>query len=391
MNRQLDARWLREICRDVARDPLPDLDWERIGQGVFQSLESPSRTIPLRPAAPIWPRLAAVAAVAALAAGLVLSVSPSSPPVALQATPTLPVVQARELTPNPDGFHTPQRGVEFVTHESALTFNHEGWALFRLHPGGRLQISRLDDRVELNLVQGGIDATIHKHSAEEVFTVRVGNLRAAVHGTVFSIERRDSTMHVEVHQGSVAVGPAARHGTTEGWLVTAPSSGLFDFERPDRLSTRSIVARPIVIEPMPGVAKVEPAVAAAESMESEEAEQRKAAPAAQPQPKPSVEAVLENPSLPEKLTPSLAASTLQSLARQIQTCHHNAVPKRNDGVTIRASTTVTIHVAPDGHVVFARFDPPLSPAAQSCASKAVQSARFPAARVESQLTLPVSM
>jgi hypothetical protein len=272
-----------------------------------------------------------------------------------------------------------------VTSDSPLTFNHEGWALFRLNPHGRLQVTSLGDRVELTLVEGKVDATVTRQSLDDRFTVRVGNMRAAVHGTVFSIERRDHTMHVEVQQGSVAVGPVARLGTTEGWLVTAPSTGLFDLERAVRLSSRSTVSHPIVIEPARAFVEVQP-----DALEEVKPADTKVSAASRPQAKPKVEEA-RDPSLPEQLTPALAANTLRSLARQIEICHHNAVPKRTEGVTIRASTTVTIQVAPDGHVVFARFDPPLSPVAQLCASSAVQSASFPRARVESVLILPISM
>jgi hypothetical protein len=94
-------------------------------------------------------------------------------------------------------------------------------------------------------------------------------------------------------------------------------------------------------------------------------------------------------SLPESLTKELASASLANIAREVESCYRRNMPRGNEGVTIHAQTTVNIRIAPDGHVVFARFDPPLAPEAQACASGVVQSATFPRARTESVLVLPL--
>ncbi len=367
MTRRFDARWLREMAEEVARAPGQDLNWDRIEQGVFDQLDArPPRSLP-RPAVTAWPRVLGAAAVAAVAAGLVLTAS-HTPRGPLEPT----TASVRDLT-------------EVVAQDHPVAFEHAGWARFRLGHPGKLRVLRMDDRVDLHLVEGKLEADVTRlQGTKETVTVRAGNLRVSVHGTVFSVELRDGTLRVQVQRGSVAVGPASR-GVTEGWLVTGPSTGVFDLARNRRLHGFPSVSDPIFLVPPP-------------------------APSTEPAPPPTVKGDVDldprpgikppsrpthldppaEPSLPEVLTTDLAAATLQRIAQDVTACYRNALP-RTDGVTIRAQTRISIRVAPDGHVAFARFDPPLSPRAQTCASSVVQRAAFPRARVESVLELPLRL
>ncbi len=183
----------------------------------------------------------------------------------------------------------------------------------------------------------------------------------------------------------MAVGPASS-GTTEGWLVSAPSAGTFSLREHVRLSSEPLVSSPRVFdEPSkPEVAVVDEPKPAPRA----EIEQPKIA---TPKLPATPEDAQPSAPVPEKLTPELAAVPLAKIKHQVIACYRDSIPKDNDGVTIHAHTTINIRVAPDGHVTFARFDPPLAPKAQSCASGVVQQALFPKARTESVLALPLSL
>jgi len=368
------------MAREVAEEPVPDVDWDSVENRVFDRLEEPGRPLMLAPPAPVWPRIAAIAAIAAgIAFGVSWSASKTEPP----HQPTASVVHAQDLKPAENGFVTANAGTELVTENAPITVKHEGWAEFRLAADSRVRVQRLDDRVALDLIKGKVDAQVTKRGGEEIFTVLVDGMRVAVRGTIFSVERMGDTMRVEVRRGSVAVGPTSP-GTTEEWLVSSPSAGTFSLREHVRLSSEPLVSSSHVFEEpsKPEVAVVDEP----EPAPTSEIDRPKVAP-------PKLPATDEPPSapVPEMLTPELATVPLAEIKRLVAACYRDSIPKNNDGVTIHAHTTINIRVAPDGHVAFARFDPPLAPKAQSCASAVVQQARFPKARTESVLSLALNL
>lgn len=383
MKRQPDAKWLRKMAREVANEPVPDLDWESVENRVFDRLEEPGRPLMLAPPTPVWPRIAAIAAIAA---GIALAVSWSASNTEAPHQATASVVHARDLKPAQNGTVTASAGTELVTEEVAVTIEHEGWAKFRVAADSCVRVQRLDDRVALNLIKGKVDAQVTKRGGEEIFTVLVDGMRVAVRGTIFSVERSGDTLRVEVTRGAVAVGPASP-GTTEGWLVSAPSAGTFSLREHVRLSSEPLVPSPRVFEEP---SKPEVAVAGEpEPTPRPELEQPKVAATKLPAP-PETDDQPSAP-VPEMLTAELAAVPLAEIKRLVTACYRDSLPKDNEGVTVHAHTTLNIRVAPDGHVAFARFDPPLAPKAQSCASGVVQQARFPEARTESALVLALNL
>ncbi len=383
MKQHLDARWLRDMAEEVAKAPRQELNWDRIEQGVFERLDAHGPRLLPRPSVAAWPRVLGAAAIAAVAAGLVLTASRTPGP----GNPLEPTFVA--LQPDDVSQGKVEARTELVADDHPVTFEHAGWARFRLSPPGRLRVLRMDDRVALHLLEGKVEADVTRQNIDEAVTVRAGNLRVSVHGTLFSVELRDGTLRVQVERGSVAVGPASR-GVTEGWLVTGPSTGVFDLARSRRLHGFASVSDPISLVPPPSPSTQAPSLPKVE-VGAEPAPDAKApthSPAPVDPPAPISSSLPE--ALPEVLTADLAAATLESIAQGVTACHRNAVPN-TDGVTIRVQTRISIRVAPDGHVAFARFDPPLSPRAQTCASGVVQGATFPRARVESLLELPLRL
>ena len=370
MRTQPDAKWLREMAREIANEPVPEVDWEKLEQGVFDSLEQPGKPIRFEARPPVWPRVAAVAAVAA---GLALVVSWSASRftelVPSGHTPTEPVAKVQGTTPSRV---EDMVGSVLVTEDEPMTVEHEGWARFQLAPDSRVKVQRLDERVALDLIHGKVEAEVNRHANHEIFTVDVDGMRVAVRGTVFSVERHGDSMRVDVERGAVSVGPSGS-GAGESWLMKAPLTGTYSLASKAQLS----------VGPLDASSETDPEVGLPE-------------PAKSWQRPPSIAAAndaakVEEEPLPEMLTNQSASSVLATIASGVEACHREAIPVSQDGVTVHARTTITIRVASDGHVVFARFDPPLVPKAQSCASGVVQQATFPAARKESILQLPLHL
>lgn len=373
MSTRPDAKWLREMTREVAAEPVPDLDWDKVEKGVFEALEEPGQPVRLHAPPPVWPRVAAVAGVAAGLA-LVVSWSASHTPE-LAPTAKAPVAAEQPTPPAPTAASL--AGSQLVTEHEPLTVEHGGWATIRLAPDSRVTVQRLDERVALALDEGKVEAEVNRRASHEIFTVDVDGLRVAVRGTVFSVERRGDAMRVDVERGTVAVVPIGS-GDAEGWLMKAPSTGTYSIEHETQLAMGPLTTEPPADRKQPDAAP--PALTATVG---------KSRPSGDGAAAPEVDSATE--SLPESLTSESASSVLASIASEVKRCHRDAVPSSQGGVTIRAQTTITIQVAPDGHVSFARFDPPLMPQAQRCASAVVQRAQFPRARTESALRLPLTM
>ncbi|PIE05875.1 MAG: hypothetical protein CSA75_02460 [Sorangium cellulosum] len=402
---QPDAKWLRAMTREVAEQPVPDVDWDRVETRVFERLEQPGRAIRFEASKPLWPRLAAVAAVAAGVAVGALWLGDSRPLEPSIVAGKAHVVRGEDL--GRDG-HVAQVGNELVSGEVPVVIQHKDWSRFRLAPHSRVAIVRLDNRVELNLLEGKVEAEVVRRGTADVFSIRVDRMRVSVHGTLFSVARQDDELRVEVQRGSVAVGPAKRYGSTEGWLVTGPSVGTFSLANRTRLSTSAIVSEPISLEA--SLASTEPSTeksstgsdlktatgARAERLAKAVHQGELAVKAAgdtnqgRP-PKSTKDDFGDAVGLPKTLTKQLASPVLSSIRDGVTACYQDARPLQDSGVVVHAHTNIKIRVAPDGHVVFARFDPPLAPTAQACASRLVESARFPRARGESVLTLSLRM
>jgi hypothetical protein len=62
-------------------------------------------------------------------------------------------------------------------------------------------------------------------------------------------------------------------------------------------------------------------------------------------------------------------------------------------VRVTVSTKLTLRVGEDGTVTFARFDPPLAPDAQACASRAIYKTRFAPSGAEGprEVTIPIDV
>ncbi|MCU0694346.1 MAG: hypothetical protein MUF54_23405 [Polyangiaceae bacterium] len=96
------------------------------------------------------------------------------------------------------------------------------------------------------------------------------------------------------------------------------------------------------------------------------------------------------PPLPVRLDALLASGPVGHLVQSVRACYRDNTPAPT-GVTVRVETSIRIEVAPDGHVAFAHFDPPLAPKAQLCASAVVAHTQFPRAQLASTLNVPLTL
>ena len=380
-----DARWLRRMTEEVAREPVPEVDWDAVEQRVFDRIENDAAPKRLVTSPPAWHGLASVAAAAALIAIGSAAIFSQSEPIERKASAG-PLVSASQLSDGqPLASSSFAEGAVLLADGADMIVQHRGWATWRVTSGSRVRVLSRGDTVALELLEGRVEASVVPQPRVDAFTVRAGNTRVAVHGTVFAVERHDASITVSVERGSVAVGPATRSNVTEGWLVVAPGQATFSTD--GAKSARYAVNPPAPIARLDGHS--DPAgdegIAADPADVSAAPDEEAADPA--PPTRPHVTPPIKDASLPEMLTPALAAGTLGSLRQQIETCYRGSAPPSTSDVTRRVQTTVRITVAPDGHVLFGVFDPPLTPRAQVCASGVVAAAKFPKSRVESNQVL----
>lgn len=359
------AQMLRQMVELAANEPVPGLDWQRIESRLFEQIdrEQPART--QHATSRSWRGALAMGAVAAtvtLAVASALTTRPTQQPASV--SPPTAVMQG-ELVP----------GSVLQAGDQAAHFEL-GPASFSLSPQSRARVEALSSRVVLRLEQGRLEARVTPQPGEERLVVRAGATQVAVHGTVFSVEMRDGEVFVDVTRGSVAVGPVSE-GPTERWLVVAPQQASFSLD-----GARTARYRPLAAVPSAPVTTEAEPIAAATPENTEPAPQT-----VQP---PKSEQATKAPApapLPDKLTPALVRRELASLRQQIERCYRQAAASAPAGVSVSVHTSVLMQVSPAGHVRYARFDPPMQPEAQVCASAAVSSATFPRAQHESTLTL----
>lgn len=407
----IDEAFLYAMCQQAASLTEEDLPWDEIEKGVFSELDDEllhqhsniqrqashkqqSKRVKAR-----WPWLVVTPlATAAAVAGVALIVGESGtkststmiaqterqnivrtepvakPPAPALSTASGAVAVASTIASNDtidpdDSYINAIANQAVLTTDHAVTVKHQGWTAFRLTPDSEVQIKQADNRVELELLRGKIDTIVKLPSKSHAFVVHVDSLKLSVLGTVFSVDRtRSNQLRVQVQKGSVSVaqtlaGAPARTIS----IVSAGSAKVFSLPAGQLLSEQNRDLAPIDIHLPP--ATQNSSVSAANENDSHNSPKYK-----------STQNISESSKLDDTpqgpLTTEQIQPVLESISRQVQACHRTHVP-HDTNLTIRASTTIWIQIAPDGHVTYARFVPPLIPSAQTCASRVVQTAKFP--------------
>jgi hypothetical protein len=425
-----DAEVVRRLVRMVAREPAPQLDWGGIERAVFERLDAEPVAAPvLAPA--LWPRLLGVAAVAAGIAAIVGFGLPSRPLGAYEpATPVAGTIAASTLgaaTGRPAApLDAPLtfRGVWLAADTRPLAVRWPGRATCTLGTGTRAHVEPSSPAIVVRLEQGSLRAEVVPSPEAETFVVRVGETAVAVHGTAFTVERVGDRAVVEVEHGSVVIGSYARRGTAPRWLMLGPSRASFSLDGarvaafdgpaprtgagpvaavPRERATQGGRADPVSTGATDPAGPSAPVAAASRPAQAPLGSKHETASPANGQPPTPAALAASGAASPEgapadahaaELAESLSAEAarpaLDALRVAIRGCLASVLdaPSR-EGVKVSVQTTVHITVAPDGHVSFGRFDPPLGPKAQACASEALVKAKFPPARSQSSLRLPL--
>lgn len=297
-------------------------------------------------------------------------------PVALAAAATLTLVWLKqpetripEQTTNVRGMLAKEPSVEgdavelgevLEANTHSLTIRHAGIATWRLAAPGRVRILERGTRVTVALELGRIEAEVVPQSQPEVFAVEIERTRVAVHGTVFSVERRGDKAEVVVSEGSVRLGTSDQRGSTQGEILKAPARTEVDVlpfqaEAPEKAPSPQTKAR---VRHQPKPWNRDSGVASAQT------------------PAPSV----PDPELPEVPSGAEIEHLWESINREVSQCFAEQ-PAGDPNVRVSVNTRISVVLAPDGTVTITNFEPPLSEPVQQCITQQLGALRAQQSRL----------
>jgi hypothetical protein len=330
---------LRQVVRDASAEPAPEVDWERIEARLFADVEK-SRPQTARGGSWRWMgALAAAAAVLLVSLG-VLQNEPEPIVTAPTAAPAARVIGPDVASPV-DGTRL-AIGDRVVSGARELSVEHPGLASWTLSPSSKAALADNGERLTVRLEAGAVLSRVVPSSKKESFAIVTGDVRVAVHGTVFRVERKGERALVEVTEGVVAVGPAAV-GPTDGWLLRAGDRGSFSLDGKTGTVQRATASLdPVLVEGSPyPVKRAHPAPA----------------------------------NLPGAPTTAELENGLDVVAARVSRCFDDHTSSGD--VRVQARTRLAAEVRPDGTIGSLSFDPPLAPEVQKCAQGAQRAAKFP--------------
>ncbi|MGD0678707.1 MAG: hypothetical protein ABSC94_25140 [Polyangiaceae bacterium] len=239
---------------------------------------------------------------------------------------------------------------------------------------------RVDDSsrtLVLALEQGAVEADVVPVASGEALAIDVAASRVAVHGTHLRVARMANQVAVDLSEGVVAVGEAPRTGPLLGSLVVAPAHA--EFAASDPIGTLTVTHDWNDVRTAAAFGSADPPSAASNALSAASSDSLPVG-----RPDLLLPGRLATPLVPTRapaaasgssaaVTPALANAE-QVIAHAVQACM--AERPRADNVTVLVSTTLHIDVADDGAVRSARFDPPVMPDVNECASRSIYRVRF---------------
>lgn len=346
-----EIRAVRQVVREVRGQAVPDLDWDALEDRLMAEFERP---VAKNKRTWRWPALLGVAAVAAATAAAGTMVVWHDHEDRAEGAPSAGADADARL----DGDQL-VLGQRIVAGTESVQVEHAGRASWTLAPHSSASLQQRGEHLVVALEFGSLVASVVPSSTPEAFAVHAGRTRVAVRGTVFLVERRDDSAHVEVSQGKVSV--SAVDGGDRSWLLSAPATGRFTLDG-RRLDTLEV---PSAAPPPPRQHR--PALPS--STASLSTPPRSPAPAplqSVAPPETTIDSVL--PESPDPVVTELAAHRAVDAVRR---CFlERTLP--NGGVYISASSSLTLQFGPDGMLDTLQFEPPLAPDVQSCSRAALQ-------------------
>jgi len=230
----------------------------------------------------------------------------------------------------------------------------------------------------LALERGAVEAQVQPVPNGEAFAVDVGELRVAVHGTHLRVAREAGHVTVDLSEGVVSIGRPPRTGSTYGTLVVAPAHVELElgdvagslvvtheigFVRPAVTFGALLASSDVVAPPAPSTPVTVPAGTVQPATHPLSA--LAGGGPAQARPGHATQA----PS-----APAVDPQAQETIAAAVRMCAADA--PHSSEVKVTVSSTLELTVGDDGFVRAARFNPPLAPEIQSCASNAIYKTRF---------------
>jgi FecR protein len=372
-----------------------DVDWGSVDEGLFARIEQQRRAERAR-FLPGPRRAWAVTGAAALAACIVVAMVADSIREPSSAAPAAAVAdEVLGTVSRVDGEHvgtvggaTAERGTPVRLNDVIDAFGGDvvveraGKVKFLVERGSRVQVTHgLSGRgpLVLALEQGAVEADVVPVPQGEAFAVDVDHARVAVHGTHLRVARAGDRGQIDLSEGVVALGEAPRVGPVLGALVTATAHA--DFVASDPRGTLHVTHDPTAVRAPVDLGTIEPAVSlpvlgspagsdrAAAARGDGLTSRGSGAVAARASEGRSAGSSAAGP-----VSSSSSGTPEQTLASAVWACM--AGRPRVENVTVLVSTTLHLDVGDDGMVKTARFEPPVLPEVNECASRWIYKLHF---------------
>jgi hypothetical protein len=379
----------RKIVRE-ARDhwgvgAARDVDWKSIDKGLFDRIERERRDQGVRFSgrfsAPLRFTLAGAIAVAVVLAMAVGKMHESSSALAPMARTVVAGVVVGADGPHGRalvngamlGRGTQLHAGDTIEARGRVTVERPGQVSFVLEDGSLATITRAEAPLVLALARGAIEAGVVPVANGEAFAVDVDGARVAVHGTHLRVARSGPSAVVDLNEGVVSIGPVPRVGTVLGTLVVAPAHA--EFVAADAQGTLMVthdearVRGPVAFgssEEAPAMGRPLPVPVPAAMQPAKAPPAPRVEPHAAPAPVAQAAAAEASPASDEQTESALAAA--------VRACMSERPAAEN--VTVLVDTTLYLGLQDDGTVRSARFEPPVAPDVNTCATPAIYRAHF---------------
>ncbi|MEO7112234.1 MAG: hypothetical protein ABI183_17445 [Polyangiaceae bacterium] len=259
----------------------------------------------------------------------------------------------------------------------------------------------------VDLTSGALEAQVTPVERGEAFAVDLRDatstngshdvIRIAVHGTHLRVARdlSKNTASIDLSEGVVSIGFPPKSGSTYGKLVTAPAHIEIDVGRyfaSDGNEQTVIVDKNPAAVRMPETSTAHDVAATQTALTQNE--ESSAEPADESHPLAPAAAVNQTDETHARPTTDHSAAAVDGRAQEsIRTAARAcaAVRESSNEVRVSVSSKLSLHVGADGVVQMARFEPPLSPEAQSCASKTIYKTHFAATSAAHDVDIPVQV
>jgi hypothetical protein len=401
MSDSLD-KLVRESRQELGTREAREVDWAKVEQGLFQRIEVEQRDERAKLVSGRGGRWTLVASGLALAATVAVVVGTPRRSLSIDGSQTANDDSAGNVIAVEGGGQLlvdgQSVGVGTALHvgdviearTAQATVERPGKLTMIFERGARATVTHVQGALVLALEEGAVEAQVVPVASGEAFAIDVGGSRVAVHGTHLRVARAGEHVVLDLSEGVVLLGEAPRMGSTAGVLVTAPAHAEFTASEAERTLSLThdpagvrmplslgpssqprgvpqTVALPLPVKADPGETRSPPGVSAAAHVEGHAS------------------------GVAPKSVATVEVSPEAAIIAAVRSCL--AERPRADNVTVVVSTTVRLAMGPDGAVSSARFDPPVAPDVNACASGAIYKQRFAhggSVAIPVDLTLPSS-